>query len=235
MELILIQLSLWRLDFAPINLPQGRFEVYARHLNEKGIAVLAIDFAGCGESDDDLITVDKEVEDLASAIRWVQSQGYQRIGLYGNSLGGRICLKAYSPEIKTIAMTGGGTGPMKFDWSQHFSQTQMQELQEKGYITERNARNMHRSQVMIDQQMLKDFELVDQEQLLSRVKCPVLLIHGDGDEEEQSLYKLSQTGMAYLSPTSELKLIHGAAHGFWGYTDEVALLLQDWFIAHLKF
>lgn len=171
---------------------QGRFEVYARHLNEKDISVLAIDFAGCGESDDDLLTIDKEVEDLTSAIRWIHSQGYQKIGLYGNSLGGLICLKAYSSEIKTIAMTGGGTGPMKFDWSQHFSQTQMKELQDKGYITERNARNIHRKSIKINQQMLKDFELVDQRELLSNVKCPVLLIHGDGDEEERSLYELTQ-------------------------------------------
>lgn len=212
---------------------QGRFEVFARYLNEKGISALAIDFAGCGESDDDLLTIDKEVEDLASAIRWVQSQGYQRIGLYGNSLGGRICLRSYSPGITAIAMTGGGTGPMKFDWSQHFSQTQMQELKEKGYITERNARNMHRSQVLIEQQMLKDFEIVDQKQLLSKVKCPVLLIHGDGDEEEQSLYKLSQSGMAYLPSPSELKIIPGAAHGFWGYIDKVAELLTEWFEQHL--
>lgn len=212
---------------------QGRFEVYARGLNEKGISALAIDFAGCGESDDDLLTVDKEVEDLTSAIRFVQSQGYQRIGLYGNSLGGLICLRSYSPDIKAIAMTGGGSGPMKFDWSQHFSQTQIQELQEKGYITERNARNMHRNQVMIDQQMLKDFELVDQKQLLSNIKCPVLLIHGDGDEEECSLYQLSQTGMPYLPSTSELKLIPGAAHGFWGYIDAVAEFLTEWFVQHL--
>lgn len=95
---------------------QGRFEVYARGLNKKGISALAIDFAGCGESDDDFLSVDKEVDDLTSAIRWVQSQGYQKVCLYGNSLGGLICLRSYSPDIKAIAMTGGGTGR----WASHF-------------------------------------------------------------------------------------------------------------------
>ena len=42
---------------------QGRFEVYARHLNEKGISALAIDFAGCGESNDELLTLENHIDD----------------------------------------------------------------------------------------------------------------------------------------------------------------------------
>lgn len=214
---------------------QGRFELYARSLNEKGISALAIDFAGIGESDNERLTVDKEVDDLRSTIQFAQSKAYQSIGLYGNSLGGLICLKAYSPEIKAIATTGGLTGPIvNYDWNQYFNPEQMQELKEKGYITERNARNMHRDSVIIDQQMMADFEQVDQKQLLSNVKCPVLFIHGDGDEEERTLHSLSQTGMQYLPSTAALKLIPGAAHGFWGHLDKVEILLQGWFARHLK-
>ncbi|MBA3813314.1 MAG: hypothetical protein H0X26_02290 [Alphaproteobacteria bacterium] len=51
---------------------QGRFEIYAKSLNEKDTSALAIDFAGVGESDDDSLTIDKEVDDLKSAITFVQ-------------------------------------------------------------------------------------------------------------------------------------------------------------------
>lgn len=214
---------------------QGRFELYAKNLNEKGISAFAIDFAGIGESDDERLTVDKEVDDLRSAIQFAQSKGYQNTGLYGNSLGGLICLKAYSPKIKAIAMTGGLTGPIvNYDWNQYFNPEQMQELKDKGYITERNAQNIHRDSIIIDQQMLVDFEQVDQKQLLSTVKCPVLLIHGDEGEEEQTLHNLSQMGMQYLPSTAALKLIPGATHGFWGHLDKVAILLQECFARHLK-
>ncbi len=93
---------------------QGRFEIYARCLQENGLSALSIDFSGCGKSDDDTLTIDKEVDDLCSAIRFVQSNGYKKIGLYGHSLGGFISLKAYSPHITTIVMIGGLTGPKKF-------------------------------------------------------------------------------------------------------------------------
>ena len=38
---------------------QGRFDVYARRLNVEGISAFALDFSGCGESDDDVLTIGK--------------------------------------------------------------------------------------------------------------------------------------------------------------------------------
>lgn len=211
----------------------GRFDIFARRFNNAGISALSIDFSGCGESDDDTLTVDKQVDDLHSAQNWIQTEGYKNIGLYGNSLGALICLRNYSSIIKTIAMTGGLTGPIQFDWSQYFSPEQMQELHEKGYITERNARNMDRTEVVIDKQLLHDFSEVDQEKVLRNVKCPVLLIHGDGDGEERLIYGLSQRGMKYLPSTSILQVIPGATHAFWGYIDEISELLTFWFLEKL--
>lgn len=37
-----------------------------------------------------------------------------------------------------------------------------------------------------------------------------------------------------LPQESEIKLLPGTGHGFWGHIDEVALLLQKWFVEHLK-
>ncbi|MBS0272056.1 MAG: alpha/beta hydrolase [Proteobacteria bacterium] len=213
---------------------QGRFDLYARGLHEIGLSTLAIDFSGCGESDDDFLTIEKEVDDLRSAIHFIHSKGYQKIGLFGNSLGGLISLMAYSPQIVTIAMTGGLTGPMKFDWDKLLSPEQKREREEKGHITVKDCHNMHRKQVLLDQIFFQEFERVNQEQLLKNVKCPVLMIHGDGDEEERSGHQLSQSGLLYLPKGSEIKVLPGADHGFWGHIDQVADLLQNWFGDHLS-
>jgi hypothetical protein len=60
--------------------------------------------------------------------------------------------------------------------------------------------------------MLLDFELVDQKELLTNVKCPVLIMNGGADEEERNLYRLSQQGMKWLSNDSKSELIQGATH-----------------------
>ena len=213
---------------------QGRFDLYARRLNEEGISAFAIDFSGCGESDNDLLTIEKEVDDLKAAIQCVQSQGYTKIGLYGNSLGGLISLIAFSPDIQTIAMTGGLTGPMKFDWDKLLTAGQKQELQEDGRVTVRDSHNMHRKEVMLDKTFFQNFEWINQEEILRLVTCPVFMIHGDGDEEERSGQQLSQSGLKYLPKESEIKLLLGAGHGFWGYIDEVAELLVQWFARYLR-
>lgn len=213
---------------------QGRFDIYAKGLHEIGISTLAIDFSGCGESDDDFLTIEKEVDDLKSAIRLVQSEGYQKIGLFGNSLGGLISLMAYSPQISTIAMTGGLTGPVKFEWDKLLTSEQKQELQEKAHVTVKNPHNMHRKQVVLDHTFFQEFERVNQKDLLKTIKCPVLMIHGDGDEEERAGHQLSQAGLSYLPKGSEIKVLSGADHGFWGHIDQAATLLQNWFKEYLR-
>jgi pimeloyl-ACP methyl ester carboxylesterase len=65
--------------------------------------------------------------------------------------------------------------------------------------------------VIIDKQMLLDFELVDQKKLLTNVKCPVLIMNGDADEEERDLYLLSREGMKWLPKGSQLDSIRNIA------------------------
>ena len=88
---------------------QGRFDRVAAAVHGEGHAVLAFDYAGCGESDDDRITVGKHVDDLRSAVAFVRGEGYERVGLYGQSLGARVCLQAYEPGIRTMVLVGAGT------------------------------------------------------------------------------------------------------------------------------
>ncbi|HQS84471.1 MAG: hypothetical protein B7Y25_06070 [Alphaproteobacteria bacterium 16-39-46] len=205
---------------------------FSQDLNSIGFAVLAFDFSGCGESDNDTITVSKEIEDLHAAIRFVQSKGYSQIGLYGHSLGGFVCLSAYTPQVKTIAMTGGLTGP--FNLRVAFTEAQLEDLKIKGTTIEPITQGAYRSFVEVDQALISELEEASQEKLLRTIKCPVLMIHGQRDDVEKNLYEISKTGKAYLPQSdSEIKVIPQATHSFEGFFDDVSDLLKEWFVQHM--
>ncbi len=211
---------------------KGRFGRLATAFNKNSFSALTFDFSGCGESDDDILTIEKEVDDLKSAIIFVKSRGYKKIALYGHSLGTLICLKSYTPEIITMVLSGALTGSMKYNWNEFFSKEQMQELEDKGYITEYTSEEV-REKIIIDRKILEGFELINQKELLENVKCPVLLIHGNNDEEENLLYKRSKAAITLLSNGSQLEVINGANHSFLEHFDIVIKLAVDWFKKHL--
>jgi pimeloyl-ACP methyl ester carboxylesterase len=207
---------------------RGRFDRFANAFHQLGYSVLAFDFSGCGESDDERLTMTTRTDDLHSAISFVKSRGFSRIALYGHSLGSRVCLECYTDQIVTMVLTGALTGPMKYDWNKHLTIEETQELKGKGYIT----RYQKQRNVIIDKQMLLDFELVDQKKLLTSVKCPVLIMNGDADEEERVLYQLSRQGMKWLPKDSKLELIQGATHSFTDHLPVIEKLATEWFLKH---
>lgn len=211
---------------------KGRFERLATAFNKYGYGALLFDFSGCGESDDDFLTIEKEVDDLKSAIQFVKSKGYEKIALYGYSLGTLICLKSYNPEIITMVLSGALTDSMKYNWYEFFTKEQIQELEEKGYLIEYIPKEV-RKKIVVDKRILKGFELINQRELLKDVNCPVLIIHGNNDEEEKLLYERSKAAMTLLSSDSKLEVIDGANHSFLEHFDIVVELTTDWFTKHL--
>lgn len=108
----------------------------------------------------------------------------------------------------------------------------MQELEEKGYLTEYTPKEV-RKKIVVDKRILKGFELINQKELLKDVNCPVLIIHGNNDEEERLLYERSKAAMTLLSRDSKLEVIDGANHSFLEHFDIVVELTTDWFTKHL--
>ena len=212
---------------------RGRFERLIKAFNKSGFSALAFDFRGCGESDDDTLTIDKEVDDLKTAIEFAKLKGYKKIALYGHSLGTLICLKCYTPEIITMVLSGALTDSMHYNWDEFFTKEQMQELREKGYATEYTP-NEVRGKIIIDKQMLIDFESINQKKLLKNVICPVLIIHGNNEEEEILLCERSKRAMSLLSDESKLEIIDGANHSFLEHYDILIGLANDWFIKHFR-
>ena len=219
--------------FASDRRSRGRFPLIAAALAGAGYASLAFDFSGCGESDDDVLTVAGQVDDLQAAIAFAQSLGCGRLGLHGHSLGGRICLRAAPPQAVTIATTGAPTGPMRYDWHDYFTASQMDELSRTGKVTMPQSGDRLRSQVVVDSGLLNELVACDQAALFGGVRCPCLLIDGDGDDEERQALAHARQGLPLLPSGSRVELIAGSPHDLQGHLDQAIALLLDWFAAHL--
>lgn len=208
----------------------GRFDKTAEALNKQDYNVLNFDFSGSGESDDDSLSVDKQVDDLQSAIKYAQNRGLNEIGLLGLSLGGLISLKVYDERIKTMVLWAPVTDKIRYSWRQRYSPEQLQELEERGYIAKIRDKGIRRK-IIIDKQMLKDREGVDQKSLSSKIKCPVLIIHGD--EDDRVPLQDSKNAMKYLPKNSKLEIIAGADHDF---TEQLSQFIDcsiSWFRKYL--
>jgi len=209
---------------------RGKLDKVAEKLNCSGYNVLAFDFSGCGESDDDTLTIGKEVDDLKSAINFVKSKGFGKIALFGHSVGCLVSLKAYSKEIKTMVLWSPITNKIKYKWNEKLSKEQLQELGKKGYFT-RKRKNAIREIYQIDKQMLKDRETVNQKELLKGISCPVLMIQGTKDTSIP--IEDSENALKLLSKESRLELVENADHDFTDHVSELVKLSNDWFIKHL--
>lgn len=75
---------------------------------------------------------------------------------------------------------------------------------------------------------------INQDEILKKVTCPVLIIHGSNGENELEGYKNSETGINFLSKESRLVIIDGANHSFMEHYDTVIKLTTEWFLNYLQ-
>ena len=204
----------------------GRFENLSKSLNKIGYDTLAIDFSGCGESDNDSITLKNQVDDLYSAIDFSLKEGYEKIGLFGNSFGTLSCLKNYTKQIVAMVLVGPIMEGMEYDWSEHFSKEQMHNLNTKGFFHSHTNRN-HK----ITKQTLVDFENINQNDLIKGVDCPILIVHGNNieDKEELQLLKRSEKAINKMSLDSRIEIINDGRHGLLNHWSTVINITELWY------
>ncbi len=212
---------------------QGMAIDYITALLNAGLSVLTYDFAGFGKSDAELVSLASGVADLKAIIDHAQKQlTCSAIGLFGHSFGGAASLACYSNAIAAIVTIGGVTGAMPFPMDRIFLPDQWTEFKEKGYANEYRTYGT-RPNILVSPHILQQMTELNQKTLLSRIDCPVLLIHGDAEAEERALYNLSKQGLPYLGSTASLHCIAGADHNFRGFTQQVNQLLVPWFMRYL--
>jgi len=217
--------------FASDQYANGRFEKLAHALNGNEISALSFDFSGCGESEDDTLTAEKLSDDLSSAINHVRASGYKKIALFSHSLGAFISLKTYSEIISTMVLLGPLTGPLDFRADEFYTEEQLSEIKAKGYFTIKNE-NRIRKEVMVEPQLTTDIAEIDQKALFSKIDCPVLMIHGDHGEMEETLYPNSKEAIKLLFDDSTLVIVEGTSHSFVEKYDRVIKLSVDWILKH---
>ena len=214
--------------FAGEKTSKGRFTRLGEELSPRGYNVFSLDFAGCGESDDTLLTSAQQQDDFRSAIAFAKTRGMKRIALVGNSMGSYMALRAYTPEIRTMLLFAALTGPTQYEWGAFYSPEQMLEWRTTGRVTMTRDEPYFRRTV-VDGKLLDECGSFDQGELLRRVKCPVLIIHGDGDEEERKLLAQSRKGIELLPAGSRLVVLPRANHRMEGRLDEIVELAKEWF------
>lgn len=218
--------------FASDQNSQGRFKNMAEELMQYGLSSLSFDFSGCGESDDDKLTIPKLMDDLYAAIAYVKNMGFKKVALFSHSLGGFISLKCFSTEISTMVLLGPRTGPKDFRGEKYNTPEQIREIEEKGYYTFIKKGRI-REKIIVEEQLNIDLANINQEELLKNIDCPILIIHGNNGETELEGLEQSKTALNLLSKRSKLEIVDGANHGFIEKYDAVVKLATDWFLNYL--
>jgi esterase/lipase len=215
---------------------RDKFYKAAEKFCENGFAVLRFDFRGSGESEGEFVnvTISSEVSDLKAAIKFMKKQGYERIGVVGSSLGGAVSVIGYDRSVKAIVLWNPVTNLRQtFVDSGFIPKENVERLEKNGFIIFRD--DYTGKEFKIGKEFWTEFETLDLGKYLKRIKCPVLILHGDKD----TVVPLNQSENAIKiigSKIKELRIINGAEHGFHDSISEkqVIDLTLNWFVKWLK-
>ena len=162
---------------------QRKFVRLARVLEKNRIASFRFDFEGCGDSEGDFLeaTVEKEIKDLDSVVRYLQkikNITIKKIAFVGHSIGAIICalyLVRNQINVKTIIM-----------WAPAFNQKELM----KYWATPEQIRQWERlgylyragKEKIIGIDYFKENKDKDYSPILAQIKAPILIIHGKKDD-----------------------------------------------------
>jgi len=209
------------------NKDRTRHKQLAGALVDSDIVAFRIDFGGSGESDDREITISAQVDDLQSAIRCLQNQGYEHIGVLGESLGGITALQAYNNNVKAMVLWAPVT---KARWTAAMDDEQKKSLKENGYfIKEKEGKQFKIPQAYVDER-----ENLNREAVLSKVEIPVMIVHGTADK--MIPIKDSAEAVDLLPKGSVLERIENWEHGDHKMDEDMDVIIPktvSWFKDHL--
>lgn len=186
------------------------FVKLAERLVQKGIATFRFDFFGHGNSDGlfENITATEAVNDILQAIKFVKSQGYEKVGLLGSSFGGLASIMAASKtnDLSFLALKSPVSDYFASEKS-IYSQTQLDKWQKDGF-TDYIDQSKH---LKLNYSYIVDMPKHDAYATAKNISVPTLVVHGNQDEEVP--YTQSQKLIQCL-PNSKLITIDGADHRY---------------------
>jgi pimeloyl-ACP methyl ester carboxylesterase len=149
--------------------PEG--DLYAPRLTAMGFDVCAFDPSGCGESDDDQITIRKHIADLHSILSHFRSQGYEEIGVIGFSFGGLIAIWSWDEWVKAMVLVAPVTQVNPEPLSR-FTAEELQDYDTRGIITIRKPAGSLRERVILDRGWVEERKTLNYQAALEQVRCP---------------------------------------------------------------
>ncbi|MFP4522567.1 MAG: alpha/beta hydrolase family protein [Fibrobacterota bacterium] len=205
----------------------GLFDRIAGDLSDAGFPVIRFDFAGSGESGDDSLSVDKEVEDLSRITEFISDKGFDDYFLLGFSLGGLVSLKSAGSRVRAMMLLAPVTDKIRYSWEDRFSPWQLKEAEEKGFFLYYRTDDVIRKEYRIDRRMQEDRTNVDQAALCGNVRCPVLIYHGT--EDSSVPIDNSASAVKLLPEGSRLEKIEGEGHVFSNSAALLGKAAVNWF------
>lgn len=184
---------------------------------ESGIASLAFDFMGHGESEGSFadLTISKVADDARAALDFVSGLDFvdaRRLGVMGHSLGGSVSLIAAGRDkrIKAAAVSAPVT-----DFNETFKMlsdfdTRIGNLtvwKQKGYTHFYTSKGY----MKLGYSFLEDASMHDQKEIAKKVKCPVLIISGSKDRVVP--VSQSEAFIRLLKSEKEMKILD-CGHSF---------------------
>ncbi|GIX14775.1 MAG: osmotically inducible protein C [Paracoccaceae bacterium] len=151
----------------------------ARRLTARGIAVLAFDFTGIGESGGDFATTgfSSNVGDLRAAAQWMAGRGMAPQLLIGHSLGGAAALAA-APDIPSLGAVVTIGAPADPGHVANAFADRIEEIRRAG----RASVTLGGRSVEIGRELVEDIAQASLQQALPRLKAALLVLHAPRDE-----------------------------------------------------
>ena len=149
----------------------------ARSLADRGVLTLRFDFRYVGASSGKFadITYSGEVEDLRAAYNFMQSRQSSKTVIFGSSMGGTVALlfAAAEPSVAALVTLAAPGHPENFP-KRVLTPEQLKRWREQGHTIYNDQR--------LNISLLEDLERINITEAARRIRCPVLILHGDADE-----------------------------------------------------
>ncbi len=199
------------------------YDTGARYLVDRGVAVLLVDGPGQGETRlfrGLHLTADYH-RAYSALVDFILAEGDlgNRVGIWGNSLGGHFAAGAAAadPRIAACCVTGGTVRPLE--------------------ILDRYPRFVERFAAMVgstdEAAVLATMRALDLTRAAPRIRCPLLVLHGAPDqvfllENAKSIHDLA------AAADKTLVVWDDGDHCLYNHAHEKHCLMADWFREHLE-
>ncbi|MBF0697338.1 alpha/beta hydrolase family protein [Actinomyces bowdenii] len=190
---------------------EGHLDLVAAHYREAGLATLAIDFSGLGDSDDAVITLAGEAEDLRAVSSWLAERGYERQAIHANGFGATAALVARPERVRTAVLVGAVVGPQSILWEEVFSPEQLDELAAHGLTRIPDDNPNARRWNVLSKETLADFSMQEPATTMADLPWPVLMIYGVLINEMPDTAAAAAQGLPLLQKGSRLEQVSAAS------------------------